>query len=53
MRASITKLSEFSKYYKRCAEPRRSHKNVVKTNLHEITLKEFKSYCIPYDILPT
>ena len=28
--------TEFSNYYRRCADPLRSHKNVVKTSLHEI-----------------
>ena len=34
-------VTEFSNYYRRCADPLRSHKNVVKTGLHEITLEEF------------
>ena len=45
-------VTEFSNYYRRCADPLRSHKNVVKTSLHEITLEEFKLCCIPYKILP-
>ena len=45
-------VTEFSNYYKRCADPLRSHKNVVKTNLHEIALEEFRLYCILYDIVP-
>ena len=40
-------VTEFSNYYRRCADPLRSHKKVVKTSLHEITLEEFRSYCIP------
>ena len=40
---------EFSNYYRRCADPVRSHNNVVKTSLHEI---EFRLYCIPCEILP-
>ena len=57
MCASITKLnlslSFQNKYehYRRCADPLRSHKNVVKTSSHEITLEEFRLYCIPYEIL--
>ena len=42
----------FSNYYGRCAHPLRSHKNFVKTSLHEISLEEFRLYCVPYDILP-
>ena len=45
-------VTEFSNYYKRCTDPLRSYKNVVKTSLHEITLEEFRLYCIPYEILP-
>ena len=45
-------VTEFSNYYKRCADPLRSHKNVVKTSLHEINLEEFRLCCIPYEILP-
>ena len=44
-------VTEFSNYYRRLADPLRSHKNVVKTSLHEITLEEFRLYCIPYEIL--
>ena len=44
-------VTEFSNYY-RCANPLRSHKNVVKRSLHEITLEEFRLYCIPSEILP-
>ena len=36
-------VTEFSNYY-RCANPLRSHKNVVKRGLHEITLEEFRLY---------
>ena len=43
-------VTEFSNYYRR-ADPLRSHKNVVKTSLHEITLEEFRLYCIPQEIL--
>ena len=39
-------VTEFSNSYRRCADPLGSHKNVVKTSLHEITLGEFKLYCI-------
>ena len=45
-------ITEFSNYYRRCVDPLRSHKNVVKTSLHEINLEEFRLYCIPYEILP-
>ena len=45
-------VTEFSNYYRRCADPLRSHKNVVKTSLHEITLEKFRLYCIPHEILP-
>ena len=48
MCASITKLSFFSNYYRRCADPFRSHKNVVKTILHVVTLEEFGLYCIRF-----
>ena len=39
-------VTEFTNYYRRCAHPFRSHKNVVKTILHVITLEEFGLYCI-------
>ena len=39
-------VTEFSNYYRRCADPLRSHKNVVKTTLLEITQDEFKLYCM-------
>ena len=45
-------VTEFSNYYRRCADPLRSHKNDVRTSLHEITSEEFRLYCIPYEILP-
>ena len=45
-------VTKFSNHYRRYADPLRSHKNVVKTSLHEITLEEFRLYCIPYEILP-
>ena len=45
-------VTEFSNYNRRCADPLRSHKNVVKTSLHEKTLEEFRLYCVPYEILP-
>ena len=35
-------VTEFSNYYRRCTDPLRSHKNVVKSSLHKITLEEFK-----------
>ena len=47
-----TFVTEFTNYYRRCAGPLRRHKNVVQTSLHEITLEEFRLYCIPYEILP-
>ena len=45
-------VTKFSNNYRRCADPLRSHKNVVKTSLHEITLEEFRLYCIPSEISP-
>ena len=45
-------VTEFSNHYRRCADPLRSHKNVMKTSFHKITLKEFRLYCITYEILP-
>ena len=48
----IQLVIEFPNYYKRCADPLRSHKNVVKASLHEITLEELMLYCIPCEILP-
>ena len=45
-------VTEFSNYYWRCVDPLRSHKNVVKTSLHEIPLEEFRLFCITYKILP-
>ena len=39
-------VTEFTNYYRRCAHPFRSHKNVVKIILHVITLEEFGLYCI-------
>ena len=45
-------VPEFSNYYRTCADPLKSHKNVVKTSLHKITLEEFRLYCIPCEILP-
>ena len=45
-------VTEFSNHYRRYADPLRSHKNVMKTSLHKITLKEFRLYCITYEILP-
>ena len=45
-------FTELSNYYRRCADPLRSHTNVIKTSLHEITLEELRLYCIPYEILP-
>ena len=45
-------VTVFSNYYRRLADPLRSRKNVVKTSLHEITVEEFRLYCIPYEILP-
>ena len=53
MCASITQfVTEFPNYYTRFADPLRSHKNLVKTRLHEKTLEEFRLYCIPYEIQP-
>ena len=43
-------VNEFSNYCRRCSDPLRSHKTVVKTSLYEITLEEFRLYCIPYEI---
>ena len=40
-----TYVTEFSNYYRKCADLLRSHKN-AKTNLHEITLEEFRLYCL-------
>ena len=45
-------VTEFSNYYRRCTDHHRSPKNVVKINLHEITLEEFGLCYIPYEILP-
>ena len=45
-----TYVTEFSNYYRKCADLLRSHKN-AKTSLHEITLEEFRLYCIPYEVL--
>ena len=41
-------LTDVSNYYRRCADPLRSHKNVVKSSFHKIALEEFRLYCIPY-----
>ena len=43
--------TEFSNYYRRCTDHLKSHKNVVKTSLHEITLEEFRLCFIPYQSL--
>ena len=45
-------VTGFSNCYRRCADPCKSHKNVVKTSLHEVILEEFRLYFIPYKILP-
>ena len=45
-------ISDFSNNCRKCLDPLSIHKTSVKTNLHEITLEEYKQFCVSYRILP-
>ena len=46
-------LDDFSNNFRyKCADPLAIHKSLVKTNLHEVSLEDFKKGFFKYDILP-
>ena len=45
-------LRDYSVNFKKCEDPFKKRKTSVKTNLHEVTLDEFKHFFHNYSVLP-